>query len=277
MLNRQIDGVRFLSFESLAEAGAVNAIFSRHGGVSRSAWVSLNVGGTVGDDPQHVRRNREITFQSAGLAYDSLYDVWQVHGNQVVCAEKPRPPDQPHLQADAILTDQPGVSLFMRFADCTPVLLADPVRGVVGLVHAGWQGTVKRTVQAALERLCSRYGAQMADVRAVIGPSIGPDHYEVGAEVIARVRETFGNQAGHLLQPRDGFHPDVKSHLDLWAANRMLLEEAGVKHIETAGICTACCVEDWYSHRAEHGRTGRFGAIIALEPDVKSKSFSVRQ
>ena len=94
---------------------------------------------------------------------------------------------------------------------------------------------------------------------AAIGPSIGVDHYEVGGDVRERVRQTYGTQAETLIQTRDG-----RSYLDLWEANRLQLLQMGVRQIEVAGLCTACHTDDWFSHRAEKGRTGRFGALIAL-------------
>ena len=103
------------------------------------------------------------------------------------------------------------------------------------------------------------FGSRPGDILAFIGPSIGPDHYEVGADVLERVTATFGDQAVGLIERRDG-----RSYLDLWAANRLQLEQAGVKQIEVAGLCTACHTDDWFSHRAENGRTGRFGALMAL-------------
>jgi copper oxidase (laccase) domain-containing protein len=95
---------------------------------------------------------------------------------------------------------------------------------------------------------------------AAIGPSIGPDHYEIGEDVITQVRETFGADAESLLE---GHGESI--HFNLWGANRVLLEKAGVEQIEIAEICTACHTDDWFSHRREKGKTGRFGALIALE------------
>jgi hypothetical protein len=147
----------------------------------------------------------------------------------------------------------------MRFADCVPILLYDPVQGVVGLAHAGWQGTVKGIATSAVEAMQARYGSRPVDIRAGIGPSIGVHHYAVGAEVIARVRESFGEAAASFLPETNG-----AVQFDLWAANRFLLEQAGVFQVEVAGLCTACHPQDWFSHRAQNGRTGRFGALIAL-------------
>ena len=95
---------------------------------------------------------------------------------------------------------------------------------------------------------------------AAIGPSIGVDHYEVGSDVIAQVERSFGSDTNRIVEFRDG-----KTHLDLWAANRLQLAKSGVEQIEVAGLCTACHLDDWFSHRAEKGRTGRFGALIALQ------------
>jgi hypothetical protein len=250
--------IAFFSFDSF-DPGVTHAIFSRRGGVSPDPWASLNLGGTVGDDPERVRTNRLRALSAVGRDPASVYDVWQVHGTEVAIAEAPRPPEAPHRQADIILTDRPGITLMMRFGDCVPILLHDPVRKVVGIAHAGWLGTVKGTVRVAVEAMQKKYGSNPADLMAAIGPSIGPDHYEVGPDVLIQVRQAFGQDSSELLISRDGH-----MFFDLWSANRRHLELAGVRRIEVAGQCTACHTRDWFSHRAEKGRTGRFGAVIAL-------------
>lgn len=253
------DGLRLYQFDIFGPE-VFQAVFTRQGGVSPEPWASLNLGGTVGDDPQRVRENRRRAFAAADRDPASLFDVWQVHSADVVVAEAPHPPGAPHQQADIILTDRPGLTLLMRFADCVPILLHDPVRKIAGIAHAGWLGTVRGAARAAVAAMQARFGSRPADILAAIGPSIGPDHYEVGAEVVGQVRQAFGAEADALLLVRAG-----RVHFDLWAANRLLLNQAGVRHVETAGLCTACHLEDWYSHRAERGRTGRFGAMIALK------------
>lgn len=251
-------GIRYFQFDCLGQ-GLTQAVFTRQGGCSPEPWMALNLGGTVGDDPARVAENRTRALLALNRPPESVYDVWQVHGVDVVIAEGPRPPDVRHLQADTILTNTPGVILLMRFADCVPIFLHDPVRKVVGISHAGWMGTVRGTVRQAVAAMQGRYGSNPADILAGIGPSIGPDHYEVGPDVVAQVRQSFGQSAASLFTDHAG-----ATHFDLWAANRLILQEAGVRQIELAGLCTACHLEDWYSHRAEHGHTGRFGAIIAL-------------
>ncbi|MBN1668403.1 MAG: laccase domain-containing protein, partial [Anaerolineales bacterium] len=130
---QQHGALRYWTFDSLDTPGLAHAIFTRQGGHSPAPWQALNVGGQLGDTPERVEANRHLAFTALARDPASLYDVWQVHGAQVVQANAPRPPGQRHLQADAILTDQPQVTLFMRFADCVPILLYDPVRPAIGL------------------------------------------------------------------------------------------------------------------------------------------------
>jgi YfiH family protein len=252
--------IKYFTFDNLADDGLIHAVFTRQGGVSPAPWNSLNVGGYIGDPLENTYLNRVRAFEALGRDPDSVYDVWQIHSADVICTDVPRPKDVAHKKADAILTHNPEITLFMRFADCVPILIYDPVQKVVGVAHAGWQGTVKRVVTATVEKMVSVYGSLPADIRAGIGPSIGAHHYEVGLDVVQQVRDTFGDQAEALLPTQNG-----SVFFDLWAANRFLLEQAGVRNIEISGLCTACHPQDWFSHRGENGKTGRFGALIALK------------
>jgi YfiH family protein len=253
----QHNGIRYFKFASIETR---HALFTRHGGVSPAPWGSLNVGGTVGDDLARVRENRILSFEALGCEPETMFDVWQVHSADVVCARAPRPLDESYRQADIILTDNPHVTLFMRFADCVPILLHDPRRSVIGIAHAGWMGTLRDAGVAAVDAMQKNYGSNPADIVAAIGPSIGPDHYEIGADVILQVMQKHGDEAELFLKSHHG-----KIHFNLWEANRAALERAGVAEIEVSGICTACHTEDWFSHRAEKGRTGRFGALMSLQ------------
>ena len=253
------NAVRYYSFD-IFPAMVKQAVFTRRGGVSPAPWDSLNVGGTVGDDVNRVRENRARSFAALGCTSNSLFDVWQVHSADVVYADGPRPANVDHQKADIIFTNKPEVTLYMRFADCVPILLHDPKKGVVGIAHAGWMGTVRGASSAAVRGMVEHYGSKPRDIIAAIGPSIGVDHYEVGPEVIAQVEQVFGSDAKHLIEKRNN-----KTFFDLWTANRVQLEKSGVEQIEVAGLCTACHLDDWYSHRGEKGRTGRFGALIALQ------------
>jgi len=254
------NGLRYFQFESFQDLPIFHAIFTRRGGVSRAPFDSLNTGGTVGDDPQAVLANHERIYNAFGLDFGSRYDVWQVHGDRIVCTDAPRGRDEPHPKADGILTDKSDVTLFMRFADCVPVLLVDPVQRAMGIVHAGWQGTYQRIAQRAVEKMSTCFGSRPETLIAGIGPSICAACYEVGEEVLNAFVSHNGVEAGRFFDHRDG-----RLYLDLWLANREILEQAGVVQIETAGLCTACHLEDWYSHRAEHGKTGRFAVLMSIK------------
>jgi len=255
----QNNGLRYYTFE-IFPRNITHAVFTRQGGVSPHPWDSLNVGGSIGDDITHVRENRIRSFKALGRVPESIHDVWQVHSADVVYADAPRPLDTEYQKADIMLTDNPEVTLFMRFADCTPIFLYDPKKKIIGTVHSGWMGTVRGAASAAVQAMKDRYSANPADILAAIGPSIGPDHYEVGENVITQVKQAFSADAESLLEAHG-----ESVHFNLWKANQILLEKSGVKEIEIANICTACHTDDWFSHRGEKGKTGRFGALLALE------------
>lgn len=251
--------IRYYTFDTFSNA-ITHAVFTRRGGVSPAPWHSLNVGGSVKDDPARVAENRIRSFELMGRDPASIHDVWLVHGTDIVHAEAPRPLDHPSARADILFTDNPEVTLFMRFGDCVPVLFHDPQKKVIGIAHAGWMGTIRGVVGAAVRSMQERYGSKPEDIVAGIGPSIGVDHYEVGADVIVQFQEKYGKDADSVLETRDG-----STYLDLWTANQIQLKHAGVQQIEVSGVCTACHLDDWFSHRAEKGQTGRFGALMALQ------------
>jgi len=253
----------YYQFEQWLDAPALtHAVFTRHGGTSRAPWATLNLGGTVGDDPEAVQRNIHLTYEALELDESRACTVWQVHSADTVIAEQRAPGRRWLARADGMVTNRPGVPLAMRFADCVPILLFDPISTLIGMSHAGWRGTVGHGAANTVKTMQMAYGSNPADIQAAIGPSIGPDHYQVGPEVVEVVQQAFGvNEACDLIRRAS----DGSAYLNLWEANRLDLEKAGVRQIEIAKICTATHVADFFSHRAEKGRTGRFGAIIALK------------
>lgn len=256
MRRQQIGQLTCYTFDSFA---VPHGIFTRAGGVSADQWSSLNVGGSVGDDPDNVRANRKRMREALSLAYEQVRTTWQAHEATVIVGdETPTDFDNPP-KADAIVTNHTDVGLEQRYADCVPILLHDPVRGAIGLAHAGWRGTVAHVGPATVAAMTQHFGSQPSDIVAGIGPSICPDHYTVGGEVAEAIRTAFGETNGLLFQDADG-----KTHLDLWEANALALRRAGVDKVEIGGLCTACHTEEFFSHRAESGRTGRFGALISL-------------
>jgi polyphenol oxidase len=253
-------GVRYFTFASFPQDKIAHAVLTRQGGISPDPWASLNVGGTVGDDRPRVIENRLRSFRALGRDPHSMFDVWQVHSADVVLATAPHDFRPPEFKADAIITNNPAVTLFMRFADCTPILLFDPVKSAIGLVHAGWLGTVRQVASEAVRAMTAAFGSRPRDIKAGIGPSIGPDHYEIGPDVTSKVQHAFQTDVEKVL-----FNQGERIHFDLWQANKLLLNREGVEQVEVAGLCTACHPQDWYSHRAQKGKTGRFGALIGLK------------
>ncbi len=250
--------IRYYQFPSLQHADLTQAVFTRHGGVSPVPFHSLNVSVSVGDSRANMIENRQRAFRALGRAPDSVADLWQIHSAEVVRVDAPMGEIQTPPKADILITHRPEVTLFLRFADCVPILLFDPRVQAIALVHAGWRGTLQKASAAAARALMEHYGSRPPDIRAGIGPSIGPCHYAVGDEVVTQTRAAFGADADPLLITNHQYH------LDLWAANALALQQVGVEQIEVSGICTACHTEHFFSHRGEQGQTGRFGALIGL-------------
>jgi len=271
---------RYFVFENLRQAGLPHGIFTRRGGVSPAPWGTLNTGSLVGDGADRVLENLRRAANALGRDPDRLATVRQVHGNLVHRIDRPQPPNvfrkqletfaeggktpipspETFPEADALITQEPSATLFMRFADCVPILLFDPVRRAAGIAHAGWRGTVSKVAGEAVRAMERAFGSAAKDLKAGIGPSICAEHYEVGEEVAEAVLAAFGAQADRVLQRVNG-----RRRFDLWEANRLDLEDAGVRQIEVAGECTFSRSDLWYSHRGEKGRTGRFVAMLGID------------
>jgi YfiH family protein len=157
-----------------------------------------------------------------------------------------------------LVTTEPGVPVLMRFGDCTPVLFYDPVQRIVGMAHAGWRGVVAGSATATVRTMVERLGSVPGDVWVGIGPTIGPCCYEVGADVADAV-EGACPPGADVTRRING-----RLYLDLPGAVRAQLRAVGIEQIEDACLCTACRVDEFFSHRAEQGRTGRFGIVIGL-------------
>jgi len=237
-----------------------HGVFTRKGGVSPAPWASLNLGGNVGDEPAAVRHNQNLIYQNLDLAADNVCSVWQVHSADVIIVDGPVEGRRWIALADGMVTSEPNTPLFMRFADCTPLLFYDPVRKVIAIAHAGWRGTVAGVGANTVRTMMQAFSCEPRDIQAGIGPSIGPQSYQVGEEVVQAVANYFGTTNGLVCRNPD----DGTAYLDLWAANRLDLERVGVEQIEVAGIDTATNTDEFFSHRAEKGKTGRFGAVLTL-------------
>lgn len=256
-------------FDIADAAATVQGFTTRHEGVSRPPYNSLNLGMNTDDSPHNVEGNRSILTRTFGIAQDRLVTVQQTHGSDILAIDAPND-DYSHfleLEADAIITNQPGVMIGVTVADCVPVLLFDPVKGVIGAVHAGWQGCAAQITRQAVQGMEQLFGSRPQDVQAAIGPCIGPCCYEVDQ----LVKDGFDKK----LTP---WEPVVKSsapgkwRLDMALVNRLQLEEAGVPSaaIQTAGICVCCHRELFFSYRRDNGETGRQMGFIMLTDTEKT-------
>jgi YfiH family protein len=258
MIRQRVNGLVLYRFEGLGEAtGVSHAVLTRIGGVSQPPYASLNLCRKPGEDPAAVQENLRRVLAVLGLEPGQFVRPYQVHGSRVAVVGRADLgailPD-----TDGLVTAEPGVPLFMCFGDCTPILFFDPVRRAAGMAHAGWRGVVVGVVAATVRTMVERLGCDPADLWAGIGPTIGPCCYAVGPEVVAGVEGACppGSSLVH--------HVNGQMYLDLPAAVQAQLRAAGVGRVEDAGLCTACHVDEFFSHRAEHGRTGRFGVVMEL-------------
>jgi YfiH family protein len=242
---------------------------TRQGGVSQTPYATLNLGISVGDDPEAVRENRRRFFGTFGLQHSRVVRVKQVHGNGVLVVDEalashrgfPGVLLDEGFEYDALITNLLDQALVVSTADCLPLLIHDPIHGAVAAVHAGWRGTAKRIASQALEAMAKSYGTDPTDCRVAIGPSIRGCCYEVDSAVADAMSAALPTWEEHAVPTRPGH-----LRLDLAGVNRAVLMEVGVRRegIEDVGLCTACRNDLFFSHRAEKGRTGRMMNLILL-------------
>ncbi len=246
-----------------AEPGVIHGFSTRTGGVSSGPYATLNLGPRSGDDPSAVATNRRLLLAALGLEAARVAAPRQVHSADVATLHAGDPLPENHVfPGDAIVTDTPGVALMILAADCVPVLLYDPGRGVIAAVHAGWRGTAGGIAARAVEAMQTGFGVAPTNLRAALGPAIGRCCYEVGPEVLAAVTGATPLPPAALWDPL----PGGKGMLDLIAANTAQLTAAGVpaERIGATSLCTACRTDLFFSHRRAGEPTGRAASVIAL-------------
>jgi YfiH family protein len=244
---------------------SVQGFTTRHEGVSRPPYNSLNLGTNTLDQPHNVEGNRSLLARAFGITQDALVTVKQVHGSDILVIDEPND-DYSHfltLEGDAIITNQPGVMIGVCVADCAPILLLDPEKQVIAAVHAGWQGTAAKLAAKAVAAMQSMFECNPKNLQAFIGPSIGKCCYEVDAPV----RQAF-TQSGLPWDSCTEQNGEDKWHLDLAVANRNLLIDAGVQvsRLQISDMCVCCQRELFFSYRRDSGETGRQMGFIMLKP-----------
>lgn len=257
------NGLITYTFELLAGLPVAAHVSTRHGGVSPEPWRSLNFSVLRGDDRERVLENRRRLATALHLNAADFIQCQQVHGTGIA---KVGWEDAGAIKesSDGLMTDAVGLPLSLVFADCVPLLIYDPVHHALGIVHAGWRGTLNGAATALLWAMQAAYDSDPAQVKVGIGPSIGPQSYEVGPEVSALAALRLPDPAAALAYPQG---EEGNPTFDLWQANVQLLVQAGVpvEQIEVGGIDTAQNTADFFSHRAERGRCGLFSMVAWLQ------------
>ena len=258
-------GLPVLHWPALDALDLQAVVTTRHGGVSSGAYASLNLGLHVGDDPAAVRTNRERAAAAVGLGLDDLVFCNQAHGREVVTVRAADRGRGAHVledaidQADALVTAEPGIGLVVMVADCVPIVLIDPERRILAVVHSGWRGTVAKVAAAAVAAM-NAIGARPEATLAAIGPAIAPERYEVGDEVVSAAHDAFGDDARTVIAQL----PNGRHCFDLWSANRLVLAEAGIPADNVlSGEQPTGAGTPYFSDRTERP-CGRFAAIARL-------------
>lgn len=267
MINEK-DGVVFLTFPKLTEAGVCHGFSTRIGGVSEGHLGTMNLSFTRGDDPEKVYENFRRIAVAIGFEQDDLVLSAQEHHTNIrIVTEADKGdgilrPTMPDI--DGLVTDRPGIPLYTSYADCVPLLFYDPEHKVIAMAHSGWRGTVARIGEKMIRLMQSEYQSRPEAVIAAIGPSICQKCYEVSEDVAQAFAEIFDKEEQSLILEETG---NGKYHLDLWKANELILYHAGIQpeHLDVTDLCTCCNSDKLFSHRASHGKRGNLGCFMCLK------------
>ena len=256
-----ISEVLYYASPLMEQHGIVHAFSTRVGGVSAPPFDSMNLGNPNGcaiqDQTDCIAENYRRLMDAIGCGGSPRYYLHQVHGDQVAVVNGPKFSNSE--KGDGLVTTCPHTVLSVRVADCCPVLLATPDGHAVAAVHAGWRGAVGGVIAAAVSKLMAIANVKADALIAAVGPCIGFDAFEVGPEVLAEFTRVFGSKAP-LRHEANG-----KGRVDLAAACRLQLIASGVQveQIDITDRCTFRDADEFFSHRREHGTTGRMSALIA--------------
>lgn len=247
------DEIFYMKFPLLSKYNALrHRVFTRRGGISGSPFKSLNASYTVEDLPENVDRNLQIIKENI-VTYNLLY-MNQVHGTTIASISRK---DARNLdavpEADVIMTDMPSLAIMVKQADCQGIILFDPVKSVVSVVHSGWRGSAKNILGTTVNRMSKDFNCLPKDILASIGPSLGP---------------CCGEFKDHekIFPPYFQKYMREEDHFDFWAISKMQLINEGLqeKNIEVSGICTKCNTDLFFSYRGE-GKTGRFATVAMIK------------
>ncbi len=264
IIQRKKDNLVYLAAEGIT---AAHGFTTRVGGVSTGMFSGLNIAHHRGDAWGNVEKNHEILASALGYSPKKVVMTHQVHSDII------RPVTErdclgldhhAYPECDGLITNTPGLALVIFTADCTPILLHDPVTGAVGAVHAGWRGTAMDIAGKAVRAMVECFGCDPENIRAAIGPNIGPCCFETHEDVPLAMVETYGDEAKKWIRPQED-----KYYVNLKEMNRHSLNRAGVPSVEVSSLCTSCDPGQFWSHRRTGGNRGSQGAVILCKEKEK--------
>lgn len=256
-----------LEYSAAEHLLAPHCFTTRFGGVSQGYLGSMNIGTHRGDTRENVLENYAILGRAIDFDPEKLVLTHQTHTDivrVVTEAEAGAGLYGPELtDCDALVTNTPGLGLVVFSADCTPILLHDPVTGAVGAAHAGWRGTAADIAGKTVNAMVSAFGCKPENIRAAIGPNIGQCCFETDRDVPDAMVAALGDAAKeHIRQSGNKYYVNLK------AMNALFLRRAGVTQIEVSAECTACRPDKYWSHRRVGGHRGSQGAIIICRKEA---------
>lgn len=245
-------------------SGIAAGFTTRHEGVSRPPYNSLNLGLNTNDSPHNVHGNRSLLVRAFGAKSDQLLTVTQTHGTDILIVDSPNA-DVAHflkIECDGIITNQRGIMIGIGVADCAPVLLVDPVKRIVAALHAGWKGTAYGIARKGVAAMIGNFGSKQSDIVAAIGPAIGPCCYEVDEPV----RSAFAASEAEVWRQTSRETASGTWKLDVPSAVKLQLIDSGLLpgNVETSQYCVCCTQELFFSYRRDKGETGRHLGFIML-------------
>lgn len=261
--------VPLLQYPMLEKTGIVKHCFTtRMGGVSKGIFSTMNLSFTRGDEKEAVCENYRRLAKALDVSYERFVFTDQTHTTNVrkVTAEDAGiglTREREYQDVDGLITNVPGLVLSTFYADCVPLYFVDPVHKAIGMSHSGWRGTVHRMGKVTIEAMTKEYETRPEDLICAIGPSICQDCYEVSEDVAEEFKQAFKGRAEELLLDKGS----GKYQLNLWRANEVVLQEAGVpkEQIAVTNICTCCNPNLLFSHRASQGKRGNLGGFLCLQ------------
>ena len=257
IITHKADTLEYLTAEGIC---VPHCFTTRYGGVSTGHFASMNIAIKEGETEENVETNLSILASALDFDMDKLVLTRQTHTDivrKVTQADHRGIFHRDYPECDGLVTNDPGVTLMIFTADCTPILFHDPVTGAVGACHAGWKGTAQDIGGKTVAAMIREFGCDPANIRAAIGPNIGGCCFETDGDVPAALLETYGPEAEKHIRGLG-----EKYYVNLKEINALSLRRAGVRHIEISESCTMCEHDRFWSHRYTRGLRGSQGALI---------------